>query len=417
MNFLYNCGIRLYNAAIIAVSPFHAKAAKMITGRKETFSVLAAKLTPGRQRVWIHAASLGEFEQGRPLIERIRAERPDLEIVLTFFSPSGFEVRKNYDGADAVVYLPADTPKNARRLLDTINPVAVVFVKYEFWGNFLSEINRRDIPLFLISSIFRPQQIFFKPWGGCFRKLLRCFTAIFTQDDASTRLISPLTESEVTTTGDTRFDRVSQICDSAITTPALEEFTAAAPGPILIAGSSWPQDEDIYMPWVNKQPGVRLIIAPHEFNAERIEKLRKRINGKCVTLSEIESGKTSADDAKCVIIDCFGRLSGLYRYADIALIGGGFGAGIHNILEAGVYGMPVVFGPNYHRFKEAVDMIACGGGFTFDSPAAFERIMSSLTIPEERKKAGDAATAYIKTGLGATDKIWDTVSRHLPDND
>lgn len=411
MNPIYNLGVRAYAGGVRLAAPFHRKAALLSAGRRQTFDILRRSIDAGRSYVWVHAASLGEFEQGRPLMERIRRERPDLGIVLTFFSPSGYEVRKNYAGADVVCYLPADTPSAARRFVDLVRPVAAVFVKYEFWGNFLSELQRREIPVYLVSAIFRPSQSFFKWWGGAFRSMLKCFTRIFVQDDASLELLNGVGVVDAEVAGDTRFDRVTDILNSTVSMPEIERFASGSPGITFIAGSSWAPDEDVYLPWVNANKAVRVVIAPHEFDAHRIEALRRRVEGKCVTLSEIENGADTADDAKCIIVDCFGKLSSIYRYGNMAYIGGGFGAGIHNVNEAAVYGMPVVFGPNHGKFKEARDLIACGGAYAISSAQEFETVADRmLTDPEAREKSARAAGAYIKASIGATDRIWNYLS-------
>lgn len=406
MNALYNIAVRLYDLGIRAAALRNDKAARIRDGRRLTFPTLASALEPGRRYVWIHAASLGEFEQGRPLIERIRRESPHTGIILTFFSPSGYEVRKNYRGADIVCYLPADTPRLARRFVETIRPVAAIFVKYEFWGNLLGELQRLKIPTYLISAIFRPKQIFFKPWGGQFRRILRCFTRIYVQDEASRRLLCGIGYRDVTVAGDTRFDRVTDILNTTVEMPEVERFVAPSAF-TLIAGSSWPADEDRYIGWFNSAPeSTRLIIAPHEFDDARIASLRTRPKGGAVTLSELEAGRDPGE-ARCLIIDCFGKLASLYRYADAALIGGGFGAGIHNINEAAVYGLPVIFGPRHDKFKEASDLIECGGGFCYTGREALDTILQSLsTDAATRAKAGRAAGEYVRSQLGATDRIW-----------
>lgn len=407
MNALYNLAIRLYDLGIRAAAVRNVKAARIRDGRRSTFSTLASALEPGRRYVWIHAASLGEFEQGRPLMERLRRESPQTGIVLTFFSPSGYEVRKNYRGADIVCYLPADTPRLARRFVETVRPQAAVFVKYEFWGNFIGQLRRMEIPVYLISAIFRPRQIFFKPWGGQFREILRCFTRIFVQDEASRRLLSGIGIRDVTVAGDTRFDRVTDILNTTVEMPRVERFVERSPF-TLIAGSSWPADEDHYIGWFNAAPAAtRLIIAPHEFDNARLEALRSRIAGGAVMLSELEAGRDPGE-ARCLIVDCFGKLSSLYRYADAALIGGGFGAGIHNINEAAVYGMPVIFGPRHDKFKEAADLLACGGGFCYTARQALDDILRRLSTDAGfLKKAGEAAGSYVRSQLGATARIWD----------
>lgn len=407
MNALYNLAIRLYDIGIKAAAMRNPKAARIRDGRRLTFPTLASALQPGRRYVWIHAASLGEFEQGRPLMERLRRESPHTGIVLTFFSPSGYEVRKNYRGADIVCYLPADTPRLARRFVETVRPTAAVFVKYEFWGNLLGELQRMEVPTYLISAIFRPRQIFFKPWGGQFRRMLRCFTHIFVQDEASRRLLSGIGCSDATVAGDTRFDRVTDILNTTVDMPCVERFVEDSSF-TLIAGSSWPADEDHYISWFNEAPSTtRLIIAPHEFDAARLEALRSRVAGGAVMLSELEAGRDPGE-ARCLIVDCFGKLASLYRYGSAALIGGGFGAGIHNINEAAVYGMPVIFGPRHDKFKEAADLLACGGGFCYTDRTTLDDILQSLSTDSAfLQKSGKAAGDYVRSQLGATSRIWD----------
>lgn len=405
MNPLYNTGIAIYRAAVRVAAARNPKAAGMTAGQRETFARLEARFVPGDRPLWVHAASLGEFEQGRPLIEAVRRRWPGRKILLTFFSPSGYEVRKDYDGADAVCYLPFDTPANARRLISAVNPCAAVFVKYEFWGNYLECLHDAGIPTFLISAIFRPGQIFFRPWGGMFRKMLRCFTHIYVQDKRSRDLLASVGVTDVTVAGDTRFDRVTDVLRTARPTPVLETWRAAG-GPVLIAGSSWEADEDRYLPWLNSRTDVRAVIAPHEFDETRLQRIASRVEGKCVRLSEMERDPDAAADARCVIVDSFGHLSALYRYGDIAYIGGGFGSGIHNINEAAVYGMPVVFGPNNRKFKEAADLKSAGGAFEVTDARTLADTLTRLTDDAAlRSDAGRRAGDYIASNIGATDRI------------
>lgn len=407
MNPLYNLGIRLYGFAARIAALRSKKVSKMIAGQGETIRALKARLRPEKNYIWIHAASLGEFEQGRPLIERLRRERPDVGIVLSFFSPSGYEVRKDYPQVDAVVYLPFDTPARAREFVDAVNPVMAIFVKYEFWGNYLEILHSRSIPTYLISAIFRPGQIFFRPWGGEFRKMLGFFTEIFVQDENSRKLLAGIRIDRVTVAGDTRFDRVTDIMRSA------REFKAdrlLKNDRIVVFGSSWPADEKIYSHWLRQNPDVCSIIAPHEFDAARLEALRHEFEitpGDTMLLSETETAPVAPGQLRVLIIDSFGLLSSIYRLGKMAYVGGGFGVSIHNINEAAVYGIPVVFGPRHQKFREAAGLMECGGGFSVSSPEEFASIATKLMTDEAaRSKAGAAAGKYIAANLGATDLIY-----------
>lgn len=417
MNELYNTGIRLYGMAARLAALRSPKVRKMIQGQRRTLDTLRRALGNRPGCIWFHASSLGEFEQGRPMIERLRREHPDKPILLSFFSPSGYEVRKNYLFADAVVYLPFDTPHRVKRFLDAARPSMAIFIKYEFWGNYLSELHRRGIPTYLISAIFRPGQRFFRSIGGMFRKMLRCFTHLYVQDERSRRLLKLIGVENVTVAGDTRFDRVTDVMRSTVDIPGFPGFGAGY-RMRFIAGSSWEGDEDIYVPWLNSHPDVAFIIAPHEFNETRLEALRNRFNCHVALLSEwtreIKRAKTPPGQiperlrsVRGLIIDSFGKLSSLYRYADIAYIGGGFGAGIHNLNEAAVYGMPVIFGPNHEKFKEAADLIKCGGGFSVADKEEFNETVDIFSnSASSLAQAGHAAGEYIRRNLGATDRIY-----------
>lgn len=351
------------------------------------------------------------------MIERLRREHPEKPILLSFFSPSGFEVRKNYPFVDAVVYLPFDTPSRVKKFLDAARPSMAIFIKYEFWGNYLKELRRRGIPTYIISSIFRPGQRFFRSVGGMFRRMLLCFDRLYVQDERSRRLLKLVGVENVTVAGDTRFDRVTDVMRSTVEIPGFPGFGKEAKLRF-IAGSSWEADEDVYVPWLNAHPEVSFIIAPHEFNETRLEQLRNRFYGDVILLSEwtreikragLPSGEVPEDlkRVRGMIIDSFGKLSSLYRFADVAYIGGGFGAGIHNLNEAAVYGMPVIFGPNNVKFKEAADLVECGGGFSVASREEFCHIIDILYgSPADLKLAGDAAGKYIRDHLGATDLIY-----------
>lgn len=409
MNPLYNLGVRLFGAGLRVAALRGGKVARLSAGQAASFGKLKKLIKPGARYVWVHAASLGEFEQGRPLIERIRREHPELKILLSFFSPSGYEVRKNYEGADIVVYLPIDTPANARRWVEMVKPVAAIFVKYEFWGNYLQQLHKAGVPVYLISSIFRPKQIFFRPWGGMFRGMLRCYTHLFVQDEASRRLLENIGVDNVTVAGDTRFDRVTDIMRDTHDVESLKGFTDGAPL-TMVFGSSWPADEQMYMPWLAAHPEVKAIVAPHEFDEARIERLRKQLGEGTVLMSELTDGSARAENARHVIVDCFGLLSSLYRYGDAAYVGGGFGTGIHNINEAAVYGIPVAFGPRHGKFKEATDLITCGGAFEVTDAESVDRVFGRmLTDADWRKEAGQKAGQYISDNLGATSKIYSSI--------
>jgi len=378
----------------------------MVNGHKETFDRIRAAIPSGSDVVWIHASSLGEFEQGRPLIERLRREHPDRKILLTFFSPSGYEVRKNYTQVDAVAYLPFDTPRNARRFIEAVRPSVAIFVKYEFWGNYLQQLQKTGVPTYIISAIFRPGQIFFKPWGGMFRKMLRRFDRIYLQDEASRQLLHGIGIDNTIVAGDTRFDRVTDVMAQTFDIAGGEALRS-----FIIFGSSWETDEASYIPWLNSHKEVKFIIAPHEFDAARVEALCKAIDGNIIPLSQWEkhvagTGK-APEGVRGIVVDCFGKLASLYRYASVAYIGGGYGAGIHNINEAAVYGIPVVFGPNYGKFKEARDLIALKGAFTVDSEASTAEILDRLlTDNTSRATSGKIAGQYIADNIGATDRIY-----------
>lgn len=402
MNPLYNAAMGLMKGAVAIGSWRSPKLRLMRRGHAQVWEKLREKLPAGKRPVWIHAASLGEFEQGRPLIERIRREHPDVPILLTFFSPSGYEVRKNYPLVDCVTYLPVDTPANARCFVETVNPRVAIFVKYEFWGNYLQQLQAHGIPTYIISAIFRPSQAFFKSWGGMYRAMLHRFTRLYVQDEASRELLAGIGVTNVTVAGDTRFDRVTDIMRATSPMPEIEAFTADAPLSVII-GSSWPLDEEVYLPWFNRHPEVKLIIAPHEFDDERVVRLLKSIEGSAVALSQFKPGD---EKARALVVDCFGKLAAMYRYCDVAYIGGGFGTGIHNINEAAVYDMPVIFGPRYFRFKEARDLVELKGAFSIASREEFETIMDSMLDEATLHRAGKTAGDYVRSQIGATDKIY-----------
>lgn len=401
MNLIYNVAMHLMSGLSGLGAMRSPKLRKMRAGQRETFDIIGSKLSPTDRPVWVHAASLGEFEQGRPLIERLRREYPDRKILLTFFSPSGYEVRKNYPHVDAVCYLPFDTPGMARRFVETVNPSVAIFVKYEFWGNYLEQLHCRGVPTYIISAIFRPGQIFFKPWGGVFRRMLGYFDRLYLQDEASRELLAGIGVDNTKVVGDTRFDRVTDIMKGVVEMPEVEAFSKSG-RLCVIAGSSWPLDEDVYVPWFNRHPDVKLIIAPHEFDNERLRVLEGRLANGCVRMSEFDGDNSR----QVLIVDCFGKLAAMYRYCDVAIVGGGFGAGIHNINEAAVYDLPVIFGPKYSKFKEAVDLVERKGAFSIDSREAFEAVMDGMLDNESRGVAARTAGDYVRSCLGATDAIY-----------
>ena len=405
MNFLYNIAMAATGWGMHLASPWHHKAKLTVQGQARTIPYLKETLDSDGGYIWIHAASLGEFEQGRPLIEKIREEQPDAKILLSFYSPSGYEVRKNYDKVDAVCYMPVDTPRRVKEFLDVVKPKMAIFVKYEFWGNFLEQLKLRNVPTYIISSIFRPNQSFFKPWGGMFRKMLRCFTHLYVQDEESRVLLHGIGVDNVTVCGDTRLDRVLQIKAQAKEFPAIAAMTASDK-PTLVMGSSWEPDEDIVIPYFNSHPEMKLIIAPHEFDENRLEAMMSRIKRPVARYTKLETvGDVSQLD--CMIIDCFGILSSLYRYGTIAYVGGGFGSGIHNVPEAAVYGIPVIFGPKHEKFREAVELNACGGGFAISNAHQCHEILDRLLSDSRAlSEAGNAASNYIEAHTGATQQIY-----------
>lgn len=405
---MYTIGIYLYMLAVKLAALFgHKKAERLIEGHREIFSSLEKGIKEGKDYVWFHASSLGEFEQGRPLIEKFRATHPEYRVVLTFFSPSGYRSARNYQQADVVCYLPFDTPANVRRFLDIVNPKMVFFVKYEFWLNYLSALKKRDIPTYIVSSIFRKEQVFFRWWGGFYRKALHCFTHLFVQNESSKELLASIGVKNVTVVGDTRFDRVAKIAEQAHLLPLVASFVEDGKK-IFIAGSSWGPDEDVYIPYFNRTSGWKLIIASHEVNEERIKQIEEQVRGLCVrytqaTIEEVRS-------AKCLIIDCFGLLSSIYRYGTVAYVGGGFGVGIHNVLEAAVYGIPVFFGPNNYKFQEAQQLKACGGGIEISSRAEFEEKIAAMDKDSSViENAGDAAGKYVSQNAGASARIFEVL--------
>lgn len=403
--FLYTLGIKLYNFGAKIISPFNEKAKLYSNGRKQLFENLEKNVKATDKNAWFHVSSLGEFEQGRPVMEKFREKHPDYKIILTFFSPSGYEIRKDYKGADYVCYMPADTPTNAKRFLDIVNPKVVFFVKYDFWYNFLSEVHQRNIPLYIFSTIFRENQIFFKWYGKKYKKVLGFFNRLFVQDENSVKLLKQNGINKVTIAGDTRFDRVCQITQTAENIPLVDKFVQDSR--IIVAGSSWPPDEELIFDALNKleeNHDVKLIIAPHEIHEAHLQSIEKNIKQKFIRFSQ--ANEKNITENKVLIIDNIGMLSKLYKYAEIAYVGGGFGAGIHNILEAVSYSIPVVFGTNYKKFKEAVDLVSLGSACTIRNAdelySVLERYLSDKSL---LKHAGEISLTYVKKNLGAGDII------------
>lgn len=413
---IYNIVIYFVLWGIAIASLFNEKVRKMWRGEREAFKILKQKVDPNAKYIWFHAASLGEFEQGRPLMERIRKDYPQYKILLTFYSPSGYEVRKNYEEADIICYMPVDTRLNAIRFLRLVRPVMAFFIKYEFWSNFLHILKHRNIPTYSVSSIFREDQVFFKWYGRNYAGVLKCFTRFFVQNEESKRLLEGIGITAVDVVGDTRFDRVLQIKEAAKQLPICEAFrtgvasSQSADVPhhdfkVFVAGSSWPPDENIFIPFFNEHKDWRLLIAPHVIAEEHLKLILSLIKGKKV-VRYTQTTPEEAADADVLIIDCFGLLSSMYNYGDVAYIGGGFGVGIHNTLEAAVWNMPVIFGPNNKKFQEAQGLLKSGGGFEINTYEDFSGLMSSLMNDEAfLKQAGDKAGAFVAHLAGATDKV------------
>jgi 3-deoxy-D-manno-octulosonic-acid transferase len=403
---VYNIVSVFMQLGIAIASLFNEKVKKMWRGEREAIKTLRQKVDPNAQYVWFHAASLGEFEQGRPLMERIRKQHPEYKILLTFFSPSGYEVRKDYEGADIITYMPIDTIRNAQRFLRAVRPVMAFFIKYEFWYNYLHILKHRNVPTYSVSSIFRPGQIFFKWYGVHYKHVLNCFTKFFVQNEQSRQLLSQIGIDCVEVTGDTRFDRVLKIRDDAKQLPIVEAFRDGKQ--VFIAGSSWQPDEDIFIPFFNEHKDWKLIIAPHVIGEDHLQQILSKLNRKTVRYTQTTAEE--ARQAECLIIDCFGLLSSIYNYGDVTYVGGGFGVGIHNVVEAAVWNKPVIFGPNNQRFMEARDLISAEGGFEITSATDFNALMQRFIDEEDyRLSSGTKAGSYVASRAGVADKILNSV--------
>jgi 3-deoxy-D-manno-octulosonic-acid transferase len=406
MRLIYNLGIRIFILILKIASLRNPKAKKWIVGRKGLLKIIKKEQDQKEQVVWVHCASLGEFEQGRPLIEEIKRNYPDKKILLTFFSPSGYEVRKDYGNADYIYYLPADTPGNARRFIKYCNPEVAFFVKYEYWYNYLSTLKKKSVPVYFVSSIFRKDQLFFKGYGKWYRKMLKKVTHFFLQNQESAELLKSLNINNFSVVGDTRFDRVAHILENIKPIPAVEQFLGSQKA--IIAGSSWKAEEALLMQYNRVNPGYKLIIVPHEVSDESIQRIKDQFGESAICFSKITS--SMGKDKNVLIIDSYGLLNSLYQYGYIAIVGGGFGVGIHNILEAATFGMPVIIGPNYERFQEAVDMVNLHCTFPVANIEDFNTVMNHLlkdtTLVLTISKI---ASDYVKSNVGATPKILDFV--------
>ena len=399
---LYNIAIHCYLLGVAIASLFNEKVRKMWRGERAAFNVLKQKVDPEARYVWFHAASLGELAQGRPIMERLRREHPEYKILLTFFSPSGYEVRKNYEGAGIICYLPLDTPINAIRFLRLVRPVMAYFIKYEFWYNYLHILKYRHVPAYSVSSIFRPDQIFFKWYAKKYAGVLHCITHFFVQNEQSKELLAKIGITDVTISGDTRFDRVLQIMEQSKHLPIVEAFKQDHH--VFVAGSSWSPDEDIFIRFFNEHPEWKLIIAPHVIGNDHLQQILSKLNRKTVRYTEATT--ETAAEAQCLIIDCFGLLSSIYHYGEVAYVGGGFGVGIHNVLEAAVWDVPVFFGPNNKRFQEAQQLLASGGGVEITDYDSFATAMLRfMSDPEWLRQCGNKAGEYVKSKAGATNIV------------
>jgi 3-deoxy-D-manno-octulosonic-acid transferase len=398
MLWFYNIGIIIYGFVIRIIAPFNIKAKLFVEGRKNIFEKIAQTIEHNKNPVWFHFASLGEFEQGRPVLEKIKSLYPQEKIIVTFFSPSGYEIRKNYALADGIFYLPLDTAKNAKRFIGLIRPKMAIFTKYEFWFHYFSELQKNEIPLYLISGIFRPNQIFFKWYGGFYRDMLGCVTHFFLQNKESEELLKSIGFENVNLSGDTRFDRVFENAENPKDLPVIKEFCNG--NNILVAGSTWPEDESLLAKLAERNPDWKFIIAPHEIHPSHIDGIEKQFSGS-IRFSNLKP-QTSYIKSQILIIDNIGMLSSLYQYGNVAFIGGGFGAGIHNTLEAVAFGLPVIFGPNYQKFQEAKDLIKLDIAKSIKNE---KELLKAFNDFQSNKKSSAYAKQYINDKKGATENI------------
>ena len=409
---MYNIIMYIIQLGVAIGSIFNDKLRKMWQGEQDAVQTLRKKVDPDADYIWFHAASLGEFEQGRPLMEQIKKSYPQYKILLTFFSPSGYEVRKNYEGADIITYLPIDTVGNARQFLRTVRPVMAFFIKYEFWYNYLHILQYRGIPAYSVSSIFRPDQVFFKWYGRGYGRVLKCFTRFFVQNEESKKLLESIGIHDTMVVGDTRFDRVLQIKEASKQLPIVERFVKGTPEDqkkVFVAGSSWQPDEEIFLKYFNNHRDWKLIVAPHVIGEDHLKFIFSLIKDKKV-VRYTQATEDNLAEADVLIIDCFGLLSSVYHYGDVAYVGGGFGVGIHNVLEAAVWGMPVLFGPNNKHFAEAQGLLQSGGGIEIEDYETFSLIMSQLSDGSAYyDTCGQEAGAFVQSLAGATKKVLSSV--------
>ena len=389
------------------MAPFNPKARLWVEGRRYWYATLEEKLENNTTPiVWFHAASLGEFEQGRPVIEAFREQYRGYKILLTFFSPSGYEVRKNYEGADYIIYLPADTPRNAQQFVGLVKPQMAFFIKYEFWHNYLHELKRAHVPILCFSAIFRPDQLFFKPYGGFYRALLHCFDHILVQNKESVDLLKRIGITQVTRAGDTRFDRVAQVAAARKAIPLAAAFKHEQP--LLVVGSAWPEDMTVLIPFLNAfSKPLKVIVAPHEIHDDEIERWRGQLTKTSVRFSQ--TAETTVQQADVLIIDNVGMLSSLYQYGEFAYVGGAFKQGLHNILEAAAFGMPLFFGPEYQKFQEAIDLVNEGGAFPISTTAELTTLFTrQYADPSE---AARICHTYVQRNIGATAQVMNVVKQ------
>ena len=412
MRLLYNLSLRIFSLITYLASPFNAKARQWKKGRKGVFAKIKKEISPDDKVIWVHCASLGEFEQGRPVIEEMRSTFSDHKIVLTFFSPSGYEIRKDYEGADFICYLPLDTAINARKFIKRVNPRIAFFIKYEFWFNYINELKKNKIPLIFVSVIFRRSQYFFKPWAGWGRKQLQKVTYFFVQNEKSLALLRVAKVYHADIGGDTRFDRVLKLTQETVPLPEIQHFKGNSK--LVVGGSTWPADEDALLLLLNSLGSdYKLIIAPHIVSKEHIEQLEKKFAPfEPVLFSKCTDGQDFS--SRVMIVDGIGKLAYIFRYADVGYIGGGFGVGIHNTLEAATYGLPVIFGPNYQRFKEAVEMAVLGCAFPIESKEQLTDVFKDIVSDEQRyNQICRTAKKYVSDHAGATQKVIDKAKEYL----
>ncbi|MFI3285499.1 MAG: glycosyltransferase N-terminal domain-containing protein [Rikenellaceae bacterium] len=403
---LYNIAIVLYTAAIGVASLWVKKAKLWRDGRKNIFGRMAETIAPNDRIFWIHASSVGEFEQGRPIIEKVREEHPEYKILLTFFSPSGYELRKNYQGADYIFYLPVDTPSSVRNFLKIAHPEIAVFVKYEFWLNMLFELRRQNIDTYIVSAIFRRNSIFFRWYGELWRRALKSFKIIFVQNEDSKLLLEEIGIQSGVVAGDTRFDRVARIAQEVKHNQYIEKFQGNLP--LMVAGSTWPPDEALLIKLIEQNRGIKFVVAPHEIDSNRIAELES-IFSSAIRYTQI-TPETQLEDVQVLILDTMGQLSSIYRYASWAYIGGGFGVGIHNTLEASTFGLPIAFGPKYHKFKEARDMVQLGSCCSVANAKELEEWFTPLRDDDKlREKVSQISHRYTLGNQGASTIISENI--------